>query len=672
MYHDPIKKVHEMTDLLNRYRDEYYNKNAPSVSDAEYDRLFDELAALERETGCMLSNSPTQTVGYPVVSGLAKTRHPVPLLSLEKTKSVEELMKFIGGRSVVLMLKMDGLTVKLEYEDGKLLRASTRGDGHEGEDITHNIRAFRNVPMKIPYQERLTVTGEAYILKADFERLKETLLDSNGEPYKNSRNLAAGSVRALDASVCAQRCVGFSPFNVLEGLDEGPAATNSKFSKLEELTRMGFTRCEGFLFVAIYTPSQREIQSWIDDLRERAIQNGVPIDGIVVTYNDIAYSRSCGRTGHHYKDGIAFKFEDDTFETRLQGIEWNTKRSGIISPVAIFDTVEIDGCAVSRATLSNVSIIRKLKLVPGCRIIVSKRNQVIPHVEENLDPFEGEIELPEACPCCKGQVVLKFGKKKKDKEPTETLHCVNEACPARHIAKFSHFVSKKAMNIVGLAEATLEKFIGIGWIKSFPDIFHLDTYEEQIVGMDGFGRESYDRLWNAIQESRNTTFERFVISCDIPMVGRHASAILAEQFGSDLAAFEKAARENFAFSNLDDFGMTLQENILSWFNSADNLALWKNLLSEVTIMPNTNQANTAGAGNPFAGKTVVVTGTLAGYTRGEIEGKLYSLGAKPGSSVSARTDYVLAGEKAGSKLTKANALGVKVITEEQFQQMIGE
>ena len=671
MYKEPAEKIRRLTALLNRYRDEYYNNNAPSVPDSEYDRLYDELAVLEKTSGCVMSDSPTQTVGYPVVSELVKTRHPVPLLSLEKTKSIEELMKFIGGRPILLMHKLDGLTVKLEYADGTLLRASTRGDGNEGEDITHNIRAFRNVPMKLAYQGKLTVTGEAYILKADFERLRETLLDSNGEPYKNSRNLAAGSVRALDASTCARRCVGFTPFSVLEGLDENPLAANSKFAKLNMLKRLGFSRCEAFFVSKMHVPTRDEIQEWLDELREKAIENGIPIDGIVATYNDIDFSRSCGRTSHHNKDSIAFKFEDDTFETTLRGIEWNTTRSGLISPVALFDTVEIDGCAVSRATLSNVSIIRGLGLAPGCRIMVSKRNQVIPHVEENLNPFEGEIELPETCPCCGGPVVLQTGRERKGSEPTENLYCVNEDCPARHIARFCHFVSKKAMNIVGLAEATLEKFIGLGWIKEFPDIYHLDAYEDQIVGMDGFGRKSYDRLWNAIQESRNTTFERFVISCDIPMVGRHASAILAERFGGDPDAFAKAARENFCFSDLDGFGITLEENILSWFSSADNLALWNNLLKEVTIMQNSNQQNTTGAGNPFAGKTVVVTGTLTAYTRSDIESKLYSLGAKPGSSVSSKTDYVLAGEKAGSKLTKANALGIRVITEAQFHQMIG-
>lgn len=672
MYHDTAKKVRELTDMLNRYRDEYYNSDVSSVSDAEYDRLFDELAVLERATGCVLSNSPTQTVGYPVVSGLEKAQHPIPLLSLEKTKSIEEVVKFIGSRPFMLMHKLDGLTVKLEYEDGKLLRGSTRGDGNEGEVITHNVRAFRDVPVEIPYKGRLTVTGEAFILKSDFERLRETLLDSTGEPYKNSRNLASGSVRALDSSVCAQRCISFTPFSVLEGLDENPAAVNSKFVKLNMLTQLGFSRCEAFLVTGIFTPATRdEIQSWINELREKAVQDGIPIDGIVVTYNDIEYSRSCGRTGHHYKDGVAFKFEDDVYESRLREIEWNTTRSGLISPVAVFDAVEIDGCSVSRATLSNVSIIKKLKLIPGCRILVSKRNQVIPHVEEVLDPSDGEIELPKPCPCCGKPTVLQTGREKKGEEPTETLHCVNEDCPARHLASFCHFVSKKALNIVGLAEATLEKFIGLGWIKEFPDIFHLDKYRNQIVVMDGFGKKSYDRLWNAIEESRNTTFEQFVISCDIPMVGRHASTILAEHFGGDLDAFEQAARSGFSFSNLDGFGMTLQEVILSWFGSASNLALWSNLRKEVTIMQNSNQVNTAGAGNPFSGKTVVVTGTLAGYTRGDIESKLYSLGAKPGSSVSAKTDYVLAGEKAGSKLTKANALGIKVLTEDEFHNMIG-
>jgi DNA ligase (NAD+) len=662
-----IIRIRELTVLLNIYRYEYYEKNAPSVPDAEYDHLFDELKQLEKKHGFTLSNSPSQTVGYPVVSGLAKVRHPIPLLSLEKTKSVEELQRFIGDQPVLFMHKLDGLTVKLEYENGKFMRASTRGDGDEGEDITHNIRAFRDVPAEIPYTDKLTVTGEAYILKDDFERLQKELLDSNGEPYKNARNLAAGSVRNLNSADCAQRCVNFAAFSVLEGLE----TTDSKYLKLGNLLRLGFSTCEFFLYNSSFCVETEVLQSGIDELQEKAAAAGIPIDGIVVTYNDIAYSLSRGRTGHHYKDGIAFKFEDDAYETILQGIEWNTTRSGLISPVAVFDTIEIEG-SISKATLSNVSIIRKLKLVPGCRIMVSKRNQVIPHIEENLDPFDGPIELPDVCPCCGGLVELRTGKKKKGEEPTETLYCLNEDCPARHIAKFSHFVCKKAMNIEGLAEATLEKFIGVGWIREFTDIYHLDVHKSEIVEMDGFGEKSYERLWNSIMESRNTTFERFVISCDIPMVGRHASAELVKRFAGDLDAFRDAAVSGFRFADLDGFGETLQENILSWFNSADNLALWNNLKSEVTIMQNNTQTNTASAGNPFAGKTVVVTGTLAGYTRGEIEGKLYSIGAKPGSSVSSKTDYVLAGEKAGSKLTKAQSLGVKVITETQFAEMLGE
>jgi DNA ligase (NAD+) len=666
-----IQKIRILTAKLNTHRNKYYNQNAPSISDAEYNKLYDELEALEKESGFMLSNSPTQSVGYPVVSGLPKVAHPIPLLSLDKIKSVDEMHQFIGTRPVLLMNKLDGLTVKLEYVGGSLRRASTRGDGDVGEDITHNMRAFRNVPREIPYKEILTLSGEAYILKSDFERLSKILTDSEGKPYKNARNLAAGSVRCFDSAECAQRCVNFAAFNVLEGLDENPVMSNSKHAKLLTLEEMGFSRCNYFFYnSAITRVNTSELSIWIDELDQKARENGIPIDGIVVTYNDIAYSRSCGRTGHHYKDGLAFKFEDDTFDTRFRCIEWNTSRFGVITPVAIFDTVEIEG-SISRATLSNVSIVKKFRLAPGCRIMISKRNQIIPHVEENLEPFDGEVELPDVCPCCGAPVEIRIGKKHKGEEPTETLHCLNEHCPARNIAKFSHFVSKKAMNIEGLAESSLEKFIGAGWIRNFTDIYHLDEYKDKIIRMDGFGEKSFDRLWASINESRITTFDRFVISCDIPMVGKNASAILADCFDGDLAVFEKAALDGFLFFRLPGIGQTIHDNICAWFKNADNLALWNNLKKEVTIMlKNTQMGADASTGNPFAGKTVVVTGTLTNYTRSEIESKLLSLGAKAGSSVSSKTNYVLAGEKAGSKLTKARSLGIKVISEDEFNEML--
>ena len=664
-----LQRIRELTDQLNLYRHEYYNLSAPTVTDAAYDRLFDELEALEQQTGVIMANSPTRTVGYTAVSSLEKTSHPIPLLSLEKTKNVDDLIRFSGGRELLLMLKLDGLTVKLTYENGELQEAATRGDGSEGEVITHNARTFRGVPLRIPHQERLVVTGEAFIHRKDFEALKETLLDSSGKPYRNARNLASGSVRLLDGAACKERRVSFIPFNVLEGFDKIPAARNNKNEKLYQLHRLGFSLCSSYLTLGAYTKDG--IRGMMEQLQREAEDRDIPIDGIVVTFNDIAYSKSCGRTGHHYKDGMAFKFADDYYETVLQFIEWTPGRTGEISPVAVFDTVEIDGCEVSRASLHNLSFIKGLELMPGCRILVSKRNMIIPQVEDNLDRggFDADSLYPKACPCC-GEPT-RIHTSKAEKRLTETLCCDNPFCETRRLRQFVHFVSKKAMDIEGLSEATLEKFIGRGWLHSFMDIYRLDEHREEIIRMDGFGEKSWQRLWDAIQASRNTSFERYLIAMDIPMIGNTASRELCRAFNGSLSGFEAAADNGYDFTQLNDFGDTLHGNIHAWFRDEENRYLWE----ELQMMMNIENKATVTAINqdsPFAGKTIVVTGKVEPYTRDGINAKIASLGAHPGSSVSKNTDYLICGEKAGSKLQKAQSLGVTVLSPAQFFQMVGE
>ena len=393
MEQNTLRKQRELTDRLNRYRNEYYNYNNPSVSDEVYDRLFDELHKLEQETGIQMSNSPTVTVGYPVVGKLEKTAHKIPLLSLDKVKSSVDLCWFMGEHQVMIMLKLDGLTIKLTYENGELVEAATRGDGDEGEIVTHNARAISGIPAHIQYPGRLVVTGEAFIRPRDFERLNTSIVDENGETYKNGRNLAAGSVRLRDAGECMERCVTFMPFNVLEGFDDLPR----KSERLKELRPLGFTPCK---YLVTKRPlTQAETEDGIKQLQQYAKDSDIPIDGIVVTYNDIAFSKRCGRTGHHYKDGLAFKFEDELFKTTLRSIEWTPGRTGEIAPVAIFAPVEIEGCEVTRASLHNLSFIEDLELMPGNRILVSKRNMIIPHVEENMDRggFNLEAAFPHQC-----------------------------------------------------------------------------------------------------------------------------------------------------------------------------------------------------------------------------------------------------------------------------------
>ncbi len=665
------EKIQELTAQLNRYRDEYYNSNAPSVSDEVYDRMYDELAALEKETGIWMADSPTHTVGFQAVSALKKTNHPIPLLSLDKTKSVEELVSFAGEHQILLMLKLDGLTVKLTYEDGKLAEAATRGDGDTGEVVTHNVRGISGIPQHIPHKERLVVSGEAFIRSGDFLKLQETLTDSNGEHYKNGRNLAAGSVRLLDAAVCRERRVMFMPFAVVEGFQE----MGSKSQKLRKLPELGFQVCK--FVISRRKLTSQEMADGIGNLRQFAEDNDIPIDGIVASYNDIAFSRSCGRTGHHYKDGLAFKFGDELHETKLLFIEWNPSRSGEISPVAVFQPVEIDGCGVSRASLHNLSFIEGMELMPGCRILVSKRNMIIPHVEENLDRgrFVMGQAVPERCPCCGEPARIHESRSVengKDKI-TKILFCDNQNCETRRLRQFVHFVSQKAMNIEGLSEATLEKFIGKGWIHTYMDIYGLDRHRNEIVNMEGFGEKSWQRLWDAIQGSRNTTFERYLIAMDIPMVGNTASRTLARVFHSDLEEFEDAVHHQYDFTQLPDFGDTLHNNIHEWFYDEENLYVWEVLQQMLHIEKRTVENNTAAVQeNPFVGMTIVVTGKVEPYTRSGINEKIESLGAHAGSSVSKKTDYLVCGENAGSKLAKARELGIKILTPAQFFQMAGE
>jgi len=662
------EKVRSLTDQLNQYRHEYYNLSSPSVSDQEYDRLFDELAALEKATGIVMGNSPTQTVGYPSISELEKTTHTIPLLSLDKVKSEEEMLSFVGDKLVLIMLKLDGLTLKLTYENGLLQEAAIRGDGYEGDIVTHNARAIKGIPLKIPHTGRLVVTGEAFIRPSDFAVLKDKHRDRNGKPYKNARNLASGSIRLLDAAVCKERRLEFRAFNVLEGFEEYPL----KSDRLAMLRPLGFYLCS---HVRTKSPLSLEwVKIGIEKMQNLAKEQDLPIDGIVFTFNDVAYSKSCGQTGHHYKDGMAFKFEDDTFESQLQTIEWNPSRSGEIAPVAIFDTVEIDGCEVSRASLHNLSFIEKLELMPGNRIKVSKRNMIIPHVEENLDRggFDMDKLIPHTCPCCGEPTRIHETESVVDgeKRVTKTLRCDNLACETRRLRQFVHFAGEKAMDIEGLSESKLEKFIGCGFLHSYMDIYRLDEHRDKIIRMEGFGKKSWQNLWDAIQRSRDTTFERYLIAMDIPMIGNSASKTLARQFHSSLEEFEEAVVSGYDFTQLPDFGETLHQNIHAWFQSEDNWYVWYELREYVRLAPPAAPSPAVEAGsNPFVGKTVVVTGKVEPYNRGEINARIEALGAHAGSSVSSKTDYLICGENAGSKLDKARQLGIPVLSPAEFFSM---
>lgn len=663
------------TEELKRHCDLYYNFNSPEITDTEYDRLFDELKFLENKTGVTLSGSPTKNVGYAVKSKLEKVSHDIPLLSLDKTKDVDELVKFMGNHKCLLMYKYDGLTVELIYNDGKLIQASTRGDGYTGEDITHNAKTFKNIPLTIPYNGFLRVVGEAIIHKHDFQKINDNL-PAGEKPYANARNLAAGSVRQLDSAVCDTRNIHFMLWDVLEGLDDLPTlddlfpASDSRRTKFFACERLGFE----LPYICYFEQNSSAnncsfiIQDAIEHMRDQAIEKGIPIDGMVIKYDSISYSKQKGGTSHHNNDGIAFKFEDETAETVLRKIEWSMGRTGQLTPVAIFDPIELDGTIVTRASVHNLSYIKDYDLNIGDKLKVYKANMIIPQILENISATERGtkhgVQYPDACPVCGGSIRVE------QVNDTESVYCDNPKCNGKKLGKFSHYVSKPAMNIDGLSEATLEKFINSGWLTDFTDLYHLNRYDKEIMRMEGFGKRSYEKLMTAIEASKSTTLARLLISLGIPYIGKTASKAISNYCAGDPYKFIELINDDFNWMQLEDFGEVMSASLKDWFSDDDNFKLYHCIVGHLNIQIE-KAITTPVADNPFNGKIVVATGSLQNFTRDGIGKKLEELGAKVGSSVSKKTDYVIAGEKAGSKLTKAKELGVSVLTETEFMAMIG-
>lgn len=672
---EKVKRIHELVKQLNEYRDAYYNRAESLVVDSEYDRLFDELKALETDTGVVLMNSPTSTVGYDVKSKLEKVSHDIPLLSLDKIKDVDELVKFMGNHKCLLMYKYDGLTVELIYNNGKLIQASTRGDGYTGEDITHNAKTFKNIPLTIPYNGFLRVVGEAIIHKHDFQKINDNL-PAGEKPYANARNLAAGSVRQLDSAVCDTRNIHFMLWDVLEGLDDLPTlddlfpASDSRRTKFFACERLGFE----LPYICYFEQNSSAnncsfiIQDAIEHMRDQAIEKGIPIDGMVMKYDSISYSKQKGGTSHHNNDGIAFKFEDETAETVLREIEWSMGRTGQLTPVAIFDPIELDGTIVTRASVHNLSYIKDYDLNIGDKLKVYKANMIIPQILENISATERGtkhgVQYPNACPVCGGNIRVE------QVNDTESVYCDNPKCNGKKLGKFSHYVSKPAMNIDGLSEATLEKFINNGWLTDFTDLYHLNRYDKEIMRMEGFGKRSYDKLMTAIEASKSTTLARLLISLGIPYIGKTASKAISNYCAGDPYKFIELINDDFNWMQLEDFGEVMSASLKDWFSDDDNFKLYHCIVGHLNIQIE-KAITTPVVDNPFNGKTVVATGSLQNFTRDGIGKKLEELGAKVGSSVSKKTDYVIAGEKAGSKLTKAKELGVPVLTETEFMAMIG-
>ncbi len=653
---DKSMRMRYLVEYLNKCADEYYNKNSPSISDAQYDALFDELTRLEKETGIILSSSPTQKVGAEVLSELPKVIHHIPLLSLAKTKSAEDIKEMLNKNDGYLALKIDGLTVELLFENGVLTEASTRGDGTVGELITHNAKVFKDIPRVIPFKEKLRITGEAYIDTLTFNSINEKI-ENDEDKYSTPRNLAAGSVRQLDSAICKEREVCFMPFNVLEGMNN----IISRTERLNLLSSYGFSRIPSFELKT--TDTTETIEKYITNLKYVALEKGLPIDGIVFFYNDAVFSSSLGRTAHHFRDGIAYKFGDPHFKTILNKIEWNISRTGQLTPVAIFTPVEIDNTIVERASLHNMTFIKDLKLKIGDTIMVSKRNMIIPHVEENLsiDNNEYTLNYPVLCPVCNQCTQIQTTEN--NDRIIEVLYCKNPNCAGKNVKKFTHFVSKQALNIDGLSEQTVEKFIKNGWLHSVGDIFSLNDYKEEIISLEGFGEKSYNNLISAIESAKTTSLSNLLVAMNIDLIGKSGAKLIEDYFSGDANKLLNEIDNGFDFTTIEGFGEIMSNSIIGWFKNSDNRNEFLKVLSYLTLKIPENKTNTESI---FFGKRIVITGTFKSFTRDELSEKLTDLGAKVSGSVSSKTDFLLCGDSAGSKLDKAKALSVSILNEEEI------
>ena len=632
----------------------YYKHDNPIMTDLEYDRLMDELKDIESRTGLVLSGSPTQKVSGEILESLTEVRHTKPMLSADKTKLVEDLIKFSANQPVLLSWKMDGLTLVLRYEDGELVQAITRGrEGIIGEDVTHTVRTFLNVPLTIPTKDSFEVRGEGVISWANFRKINSGLED----PYTQARSFAAGSTRKLDAGEAKKRLLEFWVFELVSDYLE----PHSKIGQQQFLEQNGFSVVP-YLYLDVHSDAQ-QIRDAVASMDPKKF--AYPVDGLIMEYDNISYGKSLGATGHHENRMIALKWEDEQVETRFRGVELATTRTGMVSITGLFDPVNIDGAMVSRAYLHNLDIFDAFQFGVGDVIKVYKANMIIPQIADNTT-MSNTFELPMTCPCCGEPLTVR-----RTSGGTRQLFCSNPSCAAKLVQKFAHFCEKTRMNIEGLSATTLEKFIGHGWIRNFGDLYDLEQHHDEIVETDGFGEKSYQRLQASIEKSRHCTLAKFIAGLGIPMVGRHAGRDLDKHFGGSWDAFEKAVQDGFDFTRLPDFGQTMHNNIYAWYADAEEAKLWRPLLEKV-IFEKENTEMSMNTNNPFYGKTVVATGKLENYTRDGIQMKLMSLGAKPTSSVTKNTDYLIVGEKAGSKLAKAQQLGVVTLTEQEFEDMLAE
>ena len=646
------ERMKELVSLLNKASRAYYQEAQEIMSNYEYDRLYDELKELEDELGITLSNSPTVNVGYEVVSELPKERHESPMLSLDKTKEVEELKDFVGDQKVLMSWKMDGLTVVLTYRDGKLYKAVTRGNGEVGEVITNNAKVFKNVPVQIAYQGELILRGEAVIGYKDFEKINQEIEDVDAR-YKNPRNLCSGSVRQLNNQITAKRNVMFYAFTLVQA--DGVDFQNSRACQMEWLKSQGFTTVE------YYMVTRDTVEDEVAKFSSKISENDFPSDGLVLTYDDIAYGRSLGRTAKFPRDSFAFKWQDEIRETVLREIEWSPSRTGLINPVAIFDPVELEGTTVSRASVHNISIMEELELGIGDKIEVYKANMIIPQIAENLTR-SGVKDIPCKCPVCQGETKIRqVGNAK-------ALYCMNPECQAKHVKSFALFVSRDALNIEGLSEATLEKFISRGYIHTFADIFHLDQYKEKIQKMEGFGEKSYKKLTESIEKARTTTLPRVIYSLGIAGIGLANAKVICRELKYDVESLLKVSEEEL--NEIQGVGEVLAKAFVGYFADAKHVENFRRLLNELTIPEETVTKQQI-----FEGVNFVITGSVKHFAnRGEVKELIESLGGKVTGSVTSKTNYLINNDvtSTSSKNKKANELGIPIISEETFLELVNQ
>ena len=651
MNESSIKKMKELGEKLREASRAYYQEDREIMSNVEYDALYDTLSALEKETGIVLADSPTVNVGYEAVEQLPKEEHERPMLSLDKTKEREALREFIGEHPTLLSWKLDGLTIVLTYENGELIKAVTRGNGIVGEVITNNARVFKNIPLKISFKGRLVLRGEAIITYSDFEKINETIGDADAK-YKNPRNLCSGSVRQLNNEITAKRNVRFYAFSLVSA--EGVDFRNSREVQFRWLNEQGFEVVEYRKVTA------ETLDEAMDYFAEAVTTNDFTSDGLVALYDDIAYGESLGTTAKFPRNAMAFKWADEMRDTRLLEIEWSPSRTGLINPVAIFEPVELEGTTVSRASVHNISIMKELKLGIGDTIRVYKANMIIPQIAENLTG-SGNAPIPHTCPACGQETVVK---KEND---VECLFCVNPGCPAKKIKSFGLFTSRDAMNIDGLSEATLEKFIARGFIHDFGDIFEISRYKDEIVEMEGFGQKSYDNLMESLERAKETTLPRVIYSLGIANIGLANAKVICRHFDNDLDRIRHASLEEV--SDIDTIGPVIAGNLVAYFRDEDNNRRLDHLMRFLHIQEDSPKQEQI-----FEGMNFVITGSLVHFgNRSEAKELIESLGGKVTGSVTKKTNYLINNDiqSNSSKNKKARELGIPILSEEDFRKLAG-